>query len=417
MRLFQQPVRTQMKLISRTSQEWQRLCSRQTLRKRRIEDAVRKIIDAVHQQGDSALLRYTRRFDSVRLAPKQLRVTEAEISGAFQHLDPKFALRLKSAIQNVQAFYGYKRLKPIRLVDGDGVYLGEKFDPIDRVGIYIPGGTASLVSTVYMTVIPAQRAGVKRVILATPPRKDGSVDPHILAVASLLGVDEIYKMGGAQAIAAMAFGTKTIPKVDKIAGPGNFFVAEAKRQVFGFVDVDTIAGPSEIAVIADRDANPDYVLADLLGETEHAGGLGFLITTSKALAKLVRKQIPGGYCVFAKNLNESVELANQLSPEHLELLVRSPRKLLKRITHAGAIFLGPYSPVSVGDYIAGPSHVLPTGGTARVFSGLGIDDFIRRTHVIGYTKKALERFREPLEQLTTIEGLPRHFEAVKVRLI
>ena len=405
-----------MKLISTTSQEWQRLCARQVVRRRRIEERVRNIIDDVSQAGDDALLRYTRRFDRVKLTPKQLRVTEVEISGAFQHLDPKFALQLKSAIQNVQAFYGRPRLKPVRIVDGDGVVLSEKFDPLERVGIYIPGGTASLVSTVYMTVIPAKKAGVKRVVLATPPRKDGSVDPHILAVASLLDVDEVYKMGGAQAIAAMAFGTKTVPKVDKIVGPGNAYVAEAKRQVFGVVDIDTIAGPSEIAVIANRYSNAQYVLADLMGETEHAGGVGFLITTSKALARLARKQVPGGYCVVVKNLNEAADVANQLAPEHLEIMVRSPQKLAKRITHAGAMFLGQYSPVTVGDYVAGPSHVLPTGGAARAFSGLGLDDFIRRTHVISYTKKALERVREPLERLTAIEGLPRHYEAVKIRL-
>lgn len=405
-----------MKVISTSGQVWQRLCARQVVRRRRIEERVRAIIDAVHVEGDEALLRYTRRFDGVRLSPKQLRVTEAEISGAFQHLDPKFALQLKSAIQNVQTFYGRPRLKPVRLIDGDGVVLGEKLDPIERVGVYIPGGTASLVSTVYMTVIPAKKAGVKRVVLATPPRKDGSVDPHILAVASLLDVDEVYRMGGAQAIAALAFGTKSIPKVDKIVGPGNAFVAEAKRQVFGFVDVDTIAGPSEIAVIANRYSNAQFVIADLLGETEHAGGLGFLITTSKALARMARKQVPGGYCVIVKNLEEAAEVANRLAPEHLEIMVRAPQKLVKRITHAGAIFLGPYSPVTVGDYVAGPSHVLPTGGAARAFSGLGVDDFTRRTHIISYTKKALERVREPLERLTAIEGLPRHFDAVKARL-
>ena len=405
-----------MKVISTASQEWQRLCGRQLIRRRRIEESVRKIVDDVCQGGDDALLRYTRRFDKARLAPRQLRVTEAEISGAFQHLDPKFALQLKSAIQNVKAFYSRPRLKPVRTMDGDGVVLGEKFDPIERVGIYIPGGTASLVSTVYMTVIPAKQAGVKRVILATPPRKDGSVDPHILAVASLLDVDEVYRMGGAQAIAAMAFGTKTVPKVDKIVGPGNAYVAEAKRQVYGFVDVDTPAGPSEIAIIANRSSNPQYVLADLLGETEHAGGIAFLITTSKALARLARKQVPGGYCMVVKNLDEAVDAANRLAPEHLEIMVRSPRKLAARITNAGAIFLGQYSPVTVGDYVAGPSHVLPTGGAARTFSGLGVDDFIRRTHVISYTKKALERMREPLERIAAIEGLPKHYEAVKVRL-
>ncbi len=405
-----------MKLISTSGQVWQRLCARQTQRRRRVEESVRKIVDDIQQDGDEAVLRYMRRFDGVGLTTKQLRVTESEISGAFQHLDPKFALQLKSAIQNVQAFYSRPRPKPFRVLDGDGVILGEKFDPIERVGVYIPGGTASLVSTVYMTVIPAQRAGVKRIVLATPSRKDGSVNPHILAVASLLDVDEIYKVGGAQAIAAMAFGTKTIPKVDKIVGPGNAYVAEAKRQLFGFVDVDTIAGPSEIAVIANRHSNAQYVIADLLGETEHAGGLGFLITTSKSLARLARKQVPGGYCILVKNLEQAAEVANRLAPEHLEIMVRSPQKLMKRITRAGAIFLGPYSPVTVGDYVAGPSHVLPTGGAAGAFSGLGVDDFIRRTHFISYTKKALERVREPLEQLTAIEGLPRHFDAVKMRL-
>ena len=405
-----------MKVISTASQEWQRLCARQLVRRRQIEERVRTIVDDVHQGGDEALLRYTRRFDKVRLTPKQLRVTEAETSGAFQHLDPKFALQLKHAIQNVQTFYGRPRVKPVRMLDGDGVILSEKFDPIERVGIYIPGGTASLVSTVYMTAIPAKKAGVKRIILATPPQHDGSVDPQILAVASLLEVDEVYKMGGAQAIAAMAFGTKTVPKVDKIIGPGNAYVAEAKRQVFGFVDVDTIAGPSEVAVIANRYSNAQYVIADLLGESEHAGGIAFLITTSKALAKLARKQVPGGYCMVVKNLDEAAEVANRLAPEHLEIMVRSPQKLARKITSAGAIFLGQYSPVTVGDYVAGPSHVLPTGGAARMFSGLGVDDFIRRTHVISYTKKALERMREPLERLTAIEGLPKHYEAVKIRL-
>lgn len=405
-----------MRLLTTTGTVWQQLCARQLTRKRRVEDRVRKIIDDVYKDGDKALLRYTRRFDGVKLNPKQLRVTEAEISSSFQNLDPKFALHLKSAIQNVETFYARPRLKPVRMTDGEGVMLGEKFDPIDTVGVYIPGGTASLVSTVYMTVVPAKKAGVRRIVLATPPRKNGTVDPHILSVASLLKVDEVYRMGGAQAIAAMAYGTKTIPKVDKIVGPGNAYVAEAKRQLFGFIDIDTIAGPSEIAVIANHYSNPEYVIADLMGEAEHAGGVAFLITTSKSLAKLARKQIPGGYCVMVKNLDEAAEVANQLAPEHLEIMVRSPQKLVKKIRHAGAIFLGQYSPVTVGDYIAGPSHVLPTGGAARTFSGLGIDDFIRRTHIVSYTKKALERYHEPLKQIAAIEGLPKHYEAVKARL-
>jgi len=405
-----------MKVISTTGKVWQRLCERQLVRKRRIEERVRKIIDDVRQMDDEALVRYTRRFDKVRLTAKQLRVTEAQISAAFQHMDPNLVLHLKAAIQNVQAFYGRPRMKPVRIVDEDGVLLAEKFDPIERVGVYIPGGTASLVSTVYMTVIPARQAGVKQIALATPPRQDGSVDPHILVVASLLHVDEIYRIGGAHAIAAFALGTKTIPKVDKVVGPGNAYVVEAKRQVFGLVDVDTPAGPSEIAIIANRYTNPQFVLTDLLAETEHVGGVGFLITTSKALARLARKQVPSGYCVVVKNLEEAADVANRLAPEHLQIMVKSPQKLLKRIRHAGAIFLGSYSPVTVGDYIAGPSHVLPTGGSARVFSGLGMDDFIRKTHVISYTKGALEKVREPIERLTALEGLPRHYDSVKVRL-
>ena len=405
-----------MKVISTSGQAWQRLCARQLVRNRRVEELVRTIIDDVRQSGDDALLRYTRRFDKVRLTPKQLRVTETETSAAFQHIDPNLIPHLKAAIQKVQAFYDRPRMKPVRFVDGDGVLLAEKFDPLERVGVYIPGGTASLVSTVYMTVVPARQAGVKHVVLATPPRRDGSVDPNILVVASLLRVDEIYKLGGAQAIAAFALGTKTVPKVEKIVGPGNAYVVEAKRQVFGLVDVDTLAGPSEIAIIANRYTNPQYVLTDLLAETEHAGGICFLITTSKALARLARKQVPSGFCVVVKNLDEAAEVANCLAPEHLQLMVTSPRKLLKRIRHAGAIFLGSYSPVTVGDYLAGPSHVLPTGGAARMFSGLGVDDFIRKTHVISYTKGALEKVREPLERLTALEGLPRHFDSIKVRL-
>jgi len=406
-----------MKVISTAGKEWQRLCSRQLVRKRRVEERVTKILDDVRQNGDEALLRYTRRFDRVRLTARQLRVTEAEKSGAFQHIDPGLMVHLKAAIQNVQAFYSRPRLRPIRIVDGDGgVYLGEKFDPVDRVGVYIPGGTASLVSTVYMTVIPARQAGVKYIVLATPPRPDGRMDPNILAVASLLHVDEVYKVGGAQAIGAFAFGTKTVPKVDKIVGPGNAYVVEAKRQVFGLVDIDTIAGPSEIAIIANQHANPQYVITDLLAESEHAGGISFLITTSKSLAKLARKQVSGGYCMLVKNLDEAVDVANALAPEHLEIMVKSPKKLLKRIRHAGAIFLGPYSPVTIGDYVAGPSHVLPTGGAARIFSGLGVEDFIRKTHVISYTKGALEKAQESLRCLTALEGLPKHFDSVKVRL-
>jgi histidinol dehydrogenase len=404
-----------MRILKRNGTSLERLCNRQVVRKRRVENVVRKVVDEVQQEGDSAVLRYTRRFDGVKLAPKQQQVTEAEISGAFQDLDQQFVLTIKQAIQNVEHFHKRPRLKPVRMKSEDGTVLCEKFDPIESVGVYIPGGTASLVSTVYMTVIPAQCAGVKRIVMVTPPKKDGRIDPHILAVASLLGVDEIYKVGGAQAIAALAFGTKTIPRVHKIVGPGNDYVAEAKRQVFGYVDIDTIAGPSEVAVIADKHANPDYVIADLRGETEHVGGVGFLITTSKALAQQVAKAIPTGDCILVKSLDEAVDMVNQIAPEHLNILVNAPQRIVNRIKYAGAMFVGPFTPTTVGDYIAGPSHVLPTGGAGKAFSGLSVDDFIRRTHVVTYTKKALERVREPLRLLTKIEGMPRHMEAVDVR--
>jgi len=405
-----------MKIISTNRKEWQHLCARQLVRKRRVEDRVRQILEDVQLHGDDAVLRYTRRFDGVKLTPRQLRVTETERSAAFQHIDPNLVPHLKTAIQNVQAFYGKPRLKPVRIVAEDGVMLGEKFDPIERVGVYIPGGTASLVSTVYMTVIPARQAGVKHIALTTPPRHDGSVDPNILAVASLLDVDEIYKIGGAQAIAAFAYGTKTVPRVDKIIGPGNAYVVEAKRQAYGIVDIDMPAGPSEIAIIANHRANPAFVIADLLAESEHAGGVSYLITTSKALAALAKKQVPNGYCIVVKNLDAAADVANCLAPEHLEIMVQSPRKLLKRIKRAGAIFLGHYSPVTVGDYVAGPSHVLPTSGSARMFSGLGVDDFIRKTHIISYSKSALEKVAEPVKRLTALEGLPKHFDSIKVRL-
>jgi histidinol dehydrogenase len=294
--------------------------------------------------------------------------------------------------------------------------LGEHPVPLERVGVYVPSGTAPLVSTVYMTVLPARIAGVKEIYVATPPRPDGSVDPHILVVASLLKVNAVYKVGGAQAIAAFAFGTKTIPKVDKIVGPGNAYVTEAKRQVFGYVDIDMTAGPTEIAVLANRYAHPEFVARDLEAENEHHQGLAVLVTTSKALARIVRQRVSRGYILIAKNLAEAVEMVNALAPEHLELHVRRPEALVRKIRNAGAIFIGPYSPASVGDYAAGPSHVLPTGGTARFFSGLGVGDFVKRMHLIGYTRKALESDREMIERLATIEGLTKHWESVAVRL-
>jgi len=404
-----------MKIVRVRSKEWERLIQRGFLRRRRIEECVRRIVEAVRLEGDDALLRFTRRFDRVRLKPKQIRVTEAETSAAFQNIAPEFVATLKRVLDNVERFHRHSIPKPWRIRDDHGVVLGEIPMALERVGVYIPAGTAPLVSTVYMTVIPAKMAGVKEIHLATPPRSDGSVDPHILVVASLLKVNAVYKMGGAQAIAAFAFGTKSVPKVDKVVGPGNAYVTEAKRQVFGYVDIDMTAGPTEIAVLANRYANPEFVARDLEAEHEHRDGLAVLVTTSKGLARAVRQKVSGGYIVITKNMEEAIEVVNALAPEHLEVHVRRPEGWIKKIRNAGAIFIGPYSPASVGDYAAGPSHVLPTGGTARFFSGLGVEEFIKRVHVIGYTRKALERDREMIERLAQLEGLPKHWESVAAR--
>ncbi len=382
-----------MKIVRLYSKEFEKLCSRYNNRKKRVSDSVSRIVEDVRLNGDEAVIKYTRKFDKVKLSARQLRVTESEASGAFQDIDSEFISELKNIIDNVTKFYKkqVRNKKSWRIVDEDGVVLGEKYEPIERVGIYVPAGTAPLVSTVYMTVLPAKVAGVKSIVLCTPPNKFQSVDPYILAVANLLKVDEVYKVGGAQAIAALAFGTKTIPKVDKIVGPGNDYVTEAKRQVFGYADIDMIAGPSEVVVVANRSTNPLFVIKDLEAQSEHLKGLPILVTTSKPLAKLVRKEVTKGYIIIAKNMEEACDVVNRLAPEHLQIMVKNPQKWLKRIKNAGAIFLGQYSPTAIGDYVAGPSHVLPTSGTARFFSGLGVEDFVKSSHIISYSKKALEK--------------------------
>jgi len=405
-----------MKIVRVLSKEMERLSNRPYRRRKRVEERVAKIIEDVRNFGDEALIKYTRKFDKVKLAPRQLRVTEAEISGAYQDIDPKFVSNLREIIANVERFYRKRPKKCWRMESEDGVILGERVFPLERVGIYIPAGTAPLVSTVYMTVIPARIAGVEEIVLVTPPHSEGFIDPHILVVASLLKVKEIYKIGGAQAIAALAMGTKTIKKVDKIFGPGNVYVTEAKRQLFGYVGIDMLAGPSEVVIIANKFTNPDLVIADLKAQAEHSGGLSFLITTSKSLAKLARREVENGFVIVAKNLDESIEVANRIAPEHLEILVKNPRRLIKKIRNAGCIFIGPYSPVAVGDYIAGPSHVLPTGGSAKFSSALGIDDFLKTSHLIIYSKKALDKSKGLIESIASIEKMEKHLESVKVRM-
>lgn len=406
-----------MKIIRPGSKQIEKIYARQFNRSRRVEEKVRRIIEDVRTFGDEAVLKYTKKFDRVKLGYRQLKVSQIEISGAYQNITPNFVSNLKLIIENVNKFYRKNLRKSWRMKDSDGVVLGENYTPLEKVGVYIPAGTAPLVSSVYMTVLPAKIAGVKKIILVSPPDENGRINPHILVIADLLKVDEIYRAGGAQAIAALAYGTKTIPKVDKIVGPGNIYVSEAKRQVFGYVDIDMIAGPTELAIIANRHSPLDFIIADLKAQAEHAGGLATLITNSKSLAKEIKSQAEAlnGFIILAKNLDEAAEISNRIAPEHLEILVKNPQRLLKKIKHAGAIFLGPYSPTAVGDYVAGPSHVLPTSGTARFFSGLSTLDFVKSSHIIGYSKRALEKMREPLEKIAGIEGLSKHLDSVKIR--
>jgi len=411
--------KNKMKIIKAASKKLDKIYNRGLTRQVRVEEKVRKIVDDVRLFGDEALIKYTKKFDGVKMIPRQLKVSEIEISGAYANISPNFVSSLKVVIENVNRFYRKQLRKSWRIKGVEGAVLGENYTPLEKVGIYIPAGTAPLVSTVYMSVLPAKLAGVKKIVLVSPPDKNGYINPHILVIADLLKVDEIYRVGGAQAIAALAYGTKTVPRVDKIVGPGNIYVSEAKRQVFGLVDIDMIAGPTELVIIANRFSDPKFIVADLRAQAEHAKGLAILITNSKALAKEVKSQLDGdnGYIILTKNLKQACEISNRIAPEHLEILVQNPKGLVKNINNAGAIFLGPYSPTAVGDYVAGPSHVLPTNGTARFFSGLSVCDFMKSSHIISYSKKSLERMREPLEKIAGIEGLQKHVESVKARFI
>ncbi len=407
-----------MKLVRANNKKLDKIYGRRFARNRRVEDKVKQILEDVRLFGDEALIKYTKKFDKVKLSTRQLKVSENEISGAYQNIGQNFVSNLKTVIDNINRFYRktLKKSWKMKNIDG-GVIVGEKYQPLEKIGIYIPAGTAPLVSTVYMTALPAKMAGVKKIVLVSPPDTHGHINPHILVVADLLKVDEIYRLGGAQAIGALAYGTKTIPRVDKIVGPGNVYVSEAKRQVFGLVDIDMIAGPTELVIIANRHSEPKFIVADLKAQAEHAGGMAILITNSRALAKEIKSQTPdiNGFIILAENLEQAADISNRIAPEHLEILVKNPQKLLKLIKNAGAIFLGPYSPTAVGDYVAGPSHVLPTGGTARFFSGLSVFDFIKSSHIISYSKKALEQMREPLEKIAGIEGLTQHLESIKAR--
>jgi len=405
-----------MKQIKVGSTAFNNLVNRSDQGKLRLQKKVANILEKVRTEGDDALVRFTKKFDKVEMPRKDLKVTEAEISGAYQDIKPEIVNTLKKIIRNINKFYKEQLPKSWTMRVESGIELGEKFEPIENVGIYVPSGTVPLVSSVYMTVLPAKIAGVKRIVLVSPPNKYKSIDPHILVVANLLNVDEIYKVGGAQAIGALAFGTKTIPKVDKIVGPGNEYVTEAKRQVFGYCDIDMLAGPSEVLIIANQHANIDYLKKDLQAQAEHHKGLAVLVTPSRKVFNALKSDPDiRGYIIKVKNLDEAADVSNLIAPEHLQLMVKRPVRLLKKIKHAGAIFLGQYSPVAIGDYVAGPSHVLPTGGTARYSSGLNLRDFVKSSHIISYSRKALYGSGGWIRELTELERLEKHWESVSVR--
>ncbi len=402
-----------------------------------IEQTVKKIINDVRANGDKALLSYTKKFDGVSMTKTQLKVSKQEIKDSRSVLRDDIFKAVKEAKRNIENFHKKQIHGRKTWYRGSTktVLLGERYTPIESVGVYIPGGTAPLVSSVLMTVIPARLAGVKRIVAVTPPQKNKQINKYILAVLDFLRVREVYRIGGAQAIAALAVGTKTISKVDKIVGPGNIYVSVAKKLVYGAVDIDMIAGPSEIVIIADKDANPKYITADLISQAEHGeNGKFILITTSKLVAEkvnaLIKKQValfPGKKAIeksldkgkkilIVKTLDNAVSIVNQIAPEHLELHVSKPQRLAKKIKNTGAIFLGEYSPVAVGDYIAGPNHVLPTGGMARVFSPLSIDDFLKKSSVICYSRKGLKNVKKSLSLLADLEGMDAHKKSLLIRL-
>ena len=380
-----------------------------------VDKTVGKIIEDIRRNGDRAVLKYTKRFDEVSLKASRLRVSRKEINEASRKMDEELVKFINSVRRNIARFHK-RELRKSWILRKEGLALGQSYQPLRRVGIYVPGGTAPLLSSLLMTAVPAQVAGVKDIVMVSPPGKDGSINSHLLAAARLLKINEIYKVGGAQAIAALAFGTKTIPRVDKIVGPGNRYVISAMRQVFGPVGVGMLPGPSEVVILAEGGAKASYVIADLKAQAEHETGLAVLLTTSLRLAEKVEKEVRGSYVIVTKSIEEAGRLINKIAPEHLEIMVKNPERILKKIVSSGTIFLGPYTPTAVGDYVAGPSHVLPTGGTARFSSGLAVDDFRRRSNIISYDRERLKKVIKSVTKLAEIEGMQAHADSVKIRL-
>lgn len=398
------------------------------------ESRVADIIEKVRSERDAALFEFTKRFDGAKINADNILVTDEEIAEAYENVDPKLLSVIRKSLVNIREYHEKQRQYSWFDSKENGIILGQKVTPLQNVGVYVPGGKAVYPSSVLMNVIPAKVAGVDNIVMTTPPGKDGKIYASTLVAAKEAGVDKIYKAGGAQAIAALAFGTESIPKVDKIVGPGNIYVALAKKAVFGHVSIDSIAGPSEILVLADESANPHYVAADLLSQAEHDEmASAILITTSKELAERVSEEIDRftaqlsrkeiilkslenyGYILVADNMDEAIETVNEIASEHLELVTKNPFDIMTKIRNAGAIFLGEYSSEPLGDYFAGPNHVLPTNGTAKFFSALCVDDFIKKSSIISYSREALEPVYKDIVQFAECEQLTAHANSIRVR--
>lgn len=412
--------------------EIEALLNRSQLEFGEVNRSVEDIITKVRDEKDKAIIEFTEKFDGVRL--DSIEVTEQEIEDAYNSCDPELIAALKESAENVREYHQKQLSNSWIQNDKKGIMLGQIYNPVEKVGIYVPGGTAPYPSTVLMNAVPAKVAGVSEIIMVTPPSKDGSVNKNILAAAKIAGVDRIFKAGGAQGIAALAFGTESVPKVYKIVGPGNIYVAIAKRIVYGYVDIDMIAGPSEILVLADETANPEYVAADMLSQAEHDTlASSILVTTSEELAYKVKEELAVqtaslsrkdiieksladfGAIIIAKDMDEAISYTNEIAPEHLELIVKSPFEMISSIKNAGAIFLGAYSPEPLGDYFAGPNHTLPTSSTAKFYSPLGVDDFVKKSSLIFYDRERLEEKKDQIIKIAEAEGLTAHANSIKVR--
>ena len=398
------------------------------------EASVKEILDKVKEEKDAAVFAYTAKFDGAELTADTIEVTDAEIEEAYAQVDDTLLTVIRKAKDNIESYHAKQRQNSWFDSKPDGTILGQKISPLHRVGVYVPGGKAVYPSSVLMNVMPAKVAGVDEIIMVTPPGKNGKVSPNTLVAAKEAGVDKIYKVGGAQAIAALAYGTESIPKVDKIVGPGNIYVALAKKAVYGYVSIDSIAGPSEILVVADETANPRYVAADLLSQAEHDElASAILVTTSEKLAHEVSDQVDGflkelsraeiisksldnyGYILLADTMEDVIDVANEIASEHLEIQTKNPFEVMTKIRNAGAIFIGEYASEPLGDYFAGPNHILPTNGTAKFFSPLSVDDFIKKSSIISYSREALQKVHKDIESFAKAEQLTAHANSIHVR--